>query len=357
MNIASRLLAWYDQNKRDLPWRRDTDPYRVWVSEVMLQQTRVEAVKPYFERWLERFPDVYSLAEAPEDEVLRCWQGLGYYSRARNLQQGVREVVAEYGGQIPADLQAIRTLAGVGEYTAGAILSIAYKQRQPAVDGNVLRVFSRLFCITGDIRRPATKRLITDYVENELPSDRPGDFNQAVMDLGSAICTPKQPRCDQCPLSGWCLAYKQGRQLELPERKKDAAPVVVLLAAAVVASDDGFLLRRRPAKGLLANMWEFPAVELSEQQEPREQLQQMMTELGQPVTAGEQPILQLVHTFSHRQWHVAFYRCADLPPHAAQTVSGAVWMPLAKWHEISFAGPHRKMAAILAADAGSQLDG
>ncbi len=348
MTIAEQLLEWYDENRRDLPWRRDVDPYRVWVSEIMLQQTRVETVKPYFDRWLERFPDVHTLAEAGEEEVLRYWQGLGYYSRARNLHKGVREVVTSYGGQIPDTPEDISKLSGVGEYTAGAILSIAYNQRQPAVDGNVLRVFSRLFSITGDITRLQTKKAITKVVEQELPEDRPGDFNQAIMDLGSSICIPKQPRCDRCPVVGKCLAYQQGCQDALPVRKKSTPPVEVLLVAAVIEVEGRFLLRRRPPQGLLASMWEFPALEVADYGGGLMELEALVAEAGLVVKAELQPLVQLVHTFSHRQWFIAFYRCAVLEMTVSSDLPGMVWRSPSDWDELPFAGPHQKVAELLA---------
>lgn len=356
MNIATQLLEWYDANKRDLPWRRDRDPYRIWVSEIMLQQTRVETVKPYFERWLERFPDVQALAQANEEEVLRCWQGLGYYSRARNLHQGVKEVVAGYGGQIPDTAEEIGKLTGVGEYTAGAILSIAYNRRQPAVDGNVLRVFSRLFAVTGDIGRTGTKKEIRKLVEQELPEDRPGDFNQAVMDLGAAICVPKQPRCDQCPLVTHCLAYRQGCQHSLPVRKKNAPPAPVLLAAAVIAVEGKFLLRRRPPKGLLANMWEFPALEVDDYEAGGMKLEALAAEMGLTVKAGRDPLLQLVHTFSHRQWYIAFYRCPVLEKTSFPEAEGVLWRSPTDWSDLPFAGPHRKAAAWLTGHGDDRMN-
>lgn len=348
MTIAEQLLKWYDENRRDLPWRRDRDPYRVWVSEIMLQQTRVETAKPYFERWLERFPDVHTLAEAEEEEVLRYWQGLGYYSRARNLHKGVREVVASYGGQIPDTAEEIGRLTGVGEYTTGAILSIAYNQRHPAVDGNVLRVFSRLFCITQDITRLQAKRAIREVVEQEVPEDRPGDFNQAIMDLGSSVCTPKQPRCDRCPVTEKCLAYQQGCQDALPVRKKSTPPIEVLLAAAVIEVEGRFLLRRRPPQGLLANMWEFPALEVADYSGGLVELEALVAEMGLVVKAELQPLVQLVHTFSHRQWYIAFYRCAVLEMTVSSEIQEMVWRSPSDWDELPFAGPHRKVADLLA---------
>ena len=204
------LLAWYDNEKRDLPWRRTKNPYHIWVSEIMLQQTRVEAVKEYYRRFLERFPAIEDLAAATEEEVLQQWQGLGYYSRARNLWQGAKETVAQYGGEVPKDEKSLRALPGVGEYTAGAILSIAYQQAVPAVDGNVLRVFSRLYGLQEDVQTTAAKKRVAKLVSDVLPVKRPGDFNQALMDLGSSICSPLNPQPEISPIKAFNAAYKNG---------------------------------------------------------------------------------------------------------------------------------------------------
>lgn len=347
MTLAKLLLNWYDANRRDLPWRKDKNPYHIWVSEVMLQQTRVEAVRPYYERWLERFPTMRDLAEASEEEVLQYWQGLGYYSRARALQQGVREVISAYGGEIPADPEAIRTLSGIGDYTAGAILSIAYNQHEPAVDGNVLRVFSRLFCVSYDITQLYTKRLITTLALQELPVERPGDFNQAVMDLGAAICTPRKPRCGACPLSNCCAAFQEGRQLELPVRKKAAQPELVELAAAVMEQNGQYLLRKRPSRGILANMWEFPALEVVDSQGEPQQLTEFLQQLGQTGLVDKEPVIRLLHTFSHRKWQVTFYRVTAVAISSPPKESRAAWIASSEWSKLSFAGPHRKVAALL----------
>lgn len=217
---APVLLAWYDAHRRDLPWRTPAprDPYQVWVSEIMLQQTKVEAVRPYYLRWMERFPDIATLAGANPDDVLRHWQGLGYYSRARNLQTAARDILRRYGGIMPSTRAEIRTLKGIGDYTAGAILSLAFGLREPAIDGNVLRVFARLYLIEENILSTPVRRHVTGLVQSQLPADRPGDFNEALMDLGATLCVPRAPRCGDCPLAGLCLAHRAGREQELPLR-------------------------------------------------------------------------------------------------------------------------------------------
>jgi A/G-specific adenine glycosylase len=262
--FARELLDWYDANKRDLPWRRDRDPYRIWVSEVMLQQTRVDTVIPYYERFMQRFPTVRHLAEAPEEEVLKCWEGLGYYSRARNLQAGARQVVERHGGIIPDDKAAVSLLKGVGPYTAGAILSIAFNRTEPAVDGNVMRVLSRFFLLEDDIAKPSSRAKIERLAASIIPEGRAGDFNQAVMELGALVCTPKSPGCLLCPVLAQCAGRAAGRERELPVKSKAKPPRPETRLAALVEGRGEragkVLVRRRPDSGLLARMWELPHV-------------------------------------------------------------------------------------------------
>ena len=345
MRIADILLIWYEECKRDLPWRKDKDPYKIWVSEVMLQQTRVEVVKAYFERWIERFPTLESLAEAQEEEVIQYWQGLGYYSRARNLLQGVREVSASYGGQVPKTKQEVSGLAGIGDYTSGAILSIAYNKKEPAIDGNVLRVFSRLYCLEEDISLPIVKRQIRELVEREIADDYPGDFNQALMDLGATICIPKVPRCSICPLQQHCLGRAKGLQQQLPIKKKKTPPLPVRLIAGVLQEGEFFLLRRRPAKGLLAGMWEFPAVEIQAEDDMSVFQKVFFHETGQEIELGTL-LFQCIHTFSHRKWDISFYHCTGSPGDIPDD-SQIYWINRDNWGKLSFAGPHRKMAECL----------
>ena len=262
--VRQRLLAAYDAGKRDLPWRRKTDPYCIWVSEVMLQQTRVETVIPYYERWVERFPDLEALADADEDEVLLAWQGLGYYSRARRLHEGARVVRERYQGTLPPNSEGLRELPGIGPYTAGAVASIAYGEVVPAVDGNVKRVLSRLY----DLPNPSPKEL-QKLAGSLVDPSRPGDFNQALMELGALICTPRSPECHTCPLATECLALDQGTVEVRPSRKpKRPVPEMEVAVLVLAARDEDealhLLLRKRPSTGLLAGMWEFPGVEVPE---------------------------------------------------------------------------------------------
>ncbi len=354
MPLADELLKWYDKNARELPWRNDKDAYKIWVSEVMLQQTRVEVVKDYYKRWMERFPTPEILAQTSEQEVLKYWQGLGYYSRARHLLSGVREVCAIYGGKVPEDQTKVQELPGVGEYTAGAILSIAYNKRTPAVDGNVLRIFSRLFCITEDIMKQATKRAVYRLVREHMSIERPGDFNQALMDLGATVCVPQKPRCHLCPLTGFCEAYAQEIQDTLPIRAPKKEPVLMQLAAGIVVRDDYYLVRQRPSSGLLSGMWEFPTLEVMENGVPTEQLKGwLQDELKQDVQIGKE-IFHYVHKFSHRTWDISFYQCHWQA--GGKIPEKTYWLSSPELAGLPWAGPHRKVARALGIEMSRTLN-
>ncbi len=258
--FSAALLAWYSREKRDLPWRRTRDPYRIWVSEAMLQQTRVETVIPYYERFLKRFPTLKALALADRQDVLKAWEGLGYYRRAVHLHEGARAVSARHGGCFPQEAALIRSLPGIGEYTAGAIRSIAFGQDAALVDGNVARVFSRLAAISLPVLDPAAKRLFWGLAEALLPAGKAGDFNQALMELGATVCTPRQPSCGDCPVERFCLARAKGWTDRLPVRTPRKALPERRELVAVVLRGDTLLLRRRPEGGLLGGLWEFPSV-------------------------------------------------------------------------------------------------
>ncbi|GAA0450614.1 A/G-specific adenine glycosylase [Alkalibacillus silvisoli] len=253
------LIYWYNERKRDLPWRENQDPYRIWVSEIMLQQTQVDTVIPYFEQFMNRYPTVYDLAEANQQEVLKSWEGLGYYSRARNLHEAVREVVESYDGKVPGDKKELKKLKGIGSYTQGAILSIAFDQPEPAVDGNVMRVMSRVLQIEEDIAKPKTKKLFEDVVANVMSEEDPSSFNQGLMELGALICKPKNPQCQICPVQKHCAAFGQGIQAELPIKTKAKKQKKEAYFALVMIDPAGhYFIQKRPEEGLLANLWEFP---------------------------------------------------------------------------------------------------
>ncbi|HEV2488419.1 MAG TPA: A/G-specific adenine glycosylase [Candidatus Acidoferrales bacterium] len=274
--IRRRLLAWYHANRRALPWRNSRDPYRIWVAEIMLQQTRIAAVIPYYEKFLRRFPTVESLAHAREGQVLKHWAGLGYYSRARNLHRAAREILRKHGGQFPKSLDQALALPGIGQYTAAAILSIAYDAPLAALDGNVARVLSRLFALRGDARGTRHQRKLAAVAQQLLPSRSPGDWNQAMMELGETVCTPRAPRCDSCPVSHLCRAYALGLSGEIPLSRKKPPTVAMRIAAAVLLDPRGrTLLTKSPGRHdavLFSRMWQFPALELSSRAVGAEQL-------------------------------------------------------------------------------------
>lgn len=329
-----RLLRWYRRHDRELPWRQGApDPYRVWVSEIMLQQTRAEAVKPYYASWMERFPSVEDLAAADEDEVLHAWQGLGYYARAKHLHRAAREVHETYGGRLPQDIKKLRALPGIGEYTAGAIASIAFGQREAAVDGNVLRVYARLFGVDEDILKTSGRQKIRRLVEDTLPKDA-GDFNAALMDLGADVCIPKHPRCTSCPLSDACFAFQNGRTEALPVRGKKKAPKVYDAACGLCVRDGKILMHRRSPHGMLASMWEFPMVLGSGAGEAREDLSALLS--GE----AEGPLWSHTHIFTHQVWHMKAYSMANF-----SVPEGYVLFDETKLSELPLAGPHARLAA------------
>ena len=260
--FSVRILDWYDKHARVLPWRGHVDAYAVWVSEIMLQQTRVETVIAYFERWMHRFPTVQSLAAAPEQVVLSAWEGLGYYSRARNLHKAAKIVVSQFDGRLPQDIAQLRSLPGIGRYTAAAIASIAFGKGVATLDGNLKRVFSRVFDIPQFANSPAGEEILWALAERHVPLGRAGDYNQALMDLGATICLPKNPMCLLCPLGELCKARSLGIQEQRPVMKPKAPVPHKLKVAAVVIMNGKTLLKQRPAEGLLGGLWEFPSAEV-----------------------------------------------------------------------------------------------
>lgn len=307
--FQSDLIKWFEANQRDLPWRKDQDPYKVWVSEIMLQQTRVDTVIPYFFRFIEQFPTIQDLANAEEQKVLKAWEGLGYYSRVRNLQAAVREVNEQYGGVVPNNKQEISKLKGVGPYTAGAILSIAYGVPEPAVDGNVMRVISRIVASYEDISKQKTRKIIEEIVAELISKDNPSAFNQGIMELGALICTPTSPTCNICPVQKHCRAFKLNVQQELPIKAKKAKPKRKKMAAAIIVNEKGqALIHRRPSSGLLANLWEFPNVEVYDKNEMKEQLIQFLNDEFQLDGNVETEIFSVEHVFSHIIWDISVFK-------------------------------------------------
>ena len=309
-NLTQPLLAWYEENKRSLPWRGTTDPYRIWVSEIMLQQTRVEAVIPYYERFLKALPAISDLAECGEDRLLKLWEGLGYYSRVRNMQKAAKKLVQEHDGEMPQDYDEVLALPGIGPYTAGAITSIAFGVASPAVDGNVLRVLARAADDATDILSAAMKKRVTDMLLAAMPKACPGVFNQALMDLGACVCLPNGvPKCQQCPWKPQCLALKRGTVDELPVRIKKTKRRTEERTVLLVMDGERVLLHKRPPQGLLAGLYELPNIEgsLSENDAVENVRQMQLDPMYIEVLADAK------HLFSHIEWRMKGYlvRVAD----------------------------------------------
>ena len=303
--IGTALLNWYLENKRDLPWRYNTQPYPIWVSEIMAQQTRITALLPYYRRFLGLFPDIQTLAAADEEEVLKAWEGLGYYSRARNLHRAAQIVVRDHNGQLPDTEKGLLSLPGIGEYTAAAILSIAFGRMIPAVDGNVFRVHARLALDETEISLPAAKKSAKAFALACMPPEHPGHFTQALMELGALVCTPKSPLCGECPLSSLCLAFGQGRQAELPVKAEKKAKEELDITVLFVTDHAGRIAMRRRSESLLHGMWEFMTVEgaLNE-----DEIITLLTELEIPPHSVQSAGTK-THIFTHKIWHMSGYRC------------------------------------------------
>ena len=302
--MVTPLLVWYREHKRSLPWRDDPSPYHVWVSEIMLQQTRVEAVKGYYARFLEELPEIKALAEVPEEKLLKLWEGLGYYNRARNLHKAAQRISEEYGGEMPADYDKILSLPGIGAYTAGAIASIAFGLPMAAVDGNVLRVFARYLADPTDIAEEGLKKRRKEEIEQVIPKEQPGVFNQALMDLGAMICLPNgEPKCAECPLRQKCRALKEDRTAEFPVKAPKAGRRIEEKTVFVIQYQDRVLIRKRPAKGLLAGLYELPA---SPGHLKRKDALAFVEALGfQPLHIETLPDSR--HVFSHLEWRMKGY--------------------------------------------------
>jgi len=310
-----QLLAWFRQYQRDLPWRRSNDPYRIWLSEIMLQQTRVTAVIPYYERFIERFPDIHALASAPQEEVLRLWSGLGYYSRARNLHRAAQEIVAKHGGLFPRGEKDALELPGIGRYTAAAILSIAYGAKHAVLDGNVARVLARLFAVQGDLRDAKLWQSLQESADALLDPKSPGDWNQAMMELGATLCTPQSPQCLLCPVTQFCEARKLGLADSLPARRKKRATEKIVLAAAVLLDPRGRTLLLPPpamprgqaiharVSVLVSKLWHFPTIGV--RRNPAAELRAHLNEIFPPSRAKDPPELEPLPTARHAVTHHA----------------------------------------------------
>ena len=355
MSFVPILLDWYEHNARELPWRSDVSPYRTWISEIMLQQTQVETVMPYFARWMARFPDIETLAAADEQDVLAVWEGLGYYSRACNLHRAARQVMKDHNGQLPCTRASLQTLPGIGPYTAAAIASIAFGEDAAAVDGNIRRVFARLFDVRVPARSTQGEQELGALTQVHLPSGRAGDYNQALMDLGALICKPKNPDCTNCPIAEGCIARQLGLQEERPVRMPRKKIPHLTVTAAVIHLDRRVLLAQRPPNGLLGGLWEFPGGTLEDddpdlttclQREIRE-------ELGVEIHIDE-PFGRYDHAYTHFRITLHAFLCRLTDEALPQALEGQalVWAALPELPDYPMGKVDRQIARRLIKESG-----
>lgn len=348
--IATALLDWFARNKRDLPWRRTYSPYHVWISEIMLQQTQMERGVDYFKRWIARFPDVESLAEAPEDEILKLWEGLGYYSRARNLHKAAREVVHRHKGLLPSSPKALQALPGIGPYTARAISSIAFERDECVVDANVERVVTRLYDIALPVKSSQARDTIEASVTALLPRGRARDFNQALMEFGSLVCSPRNPDCAGCCLAERCLARKRGVQQERPVIVKAPSPIYISMATGVLIHDGRILTQKRRADDVWGNLWEFPGGVVENGETPGQAVvREYLEETGLAVNHPE-PIASFKHSFTRYRVTLHAFSVTLLSSPGELVLQDAQEHRWAGWSEImklAFPAGHRKLVRHL----------
>ncbi len=343
-NFIEALLAWFAKNKRDLPWRQTRDPYRIWISEVMLQQTQVATVIPYYHRFLKAFPDIQNLAQAKDHLLMKAWEGLGYYARARNLREAAQVIVEKHGGKLPASREALSELKGFGAYTAASVASLAFNQDAAAVDGNVMRVLSRVFAIESDIRKAAAKREFQRIADSLVPAGRAGEFNEALMELGALICKPKNPACERCPVRRFCRAFRQGRVAELPRKSPKQATPHHHIAIGVVHKNGRVLIALRPAEGLLGNLWEFPGGKLQSPETLAECCRrEVLEETGIDIEVGN-CFSVVPHSFTHFRITLHAFHCryktGKASPRSSQKI---IWVRAKDLDKYAFPKANKKI--------------
>jgi A/G-specific adenine glycosylase len=345
---SAALVDWWHRHKRDLPWRRRTDPYAIWVSEIMLQQTRVATVVPFYERFLHRFPDVHALAGASRDDVLKTWEGMGYYSRARNLHQAAQQVVAQHDGELPSDVPELRKLPGIGRYTSGAIASIAFSLDEPVLDGNVTRVLCRVFRIAQDPKRGDIQRKLWSLARRLIPRGKAGLFNQAMMDLGATVCVPRKPLCLQCPLRDVCSALAHGQQEQLPLKKPRPPLPHQTIVVGVVWRGKRLLIDQRPEEGLLGGLWEFPGGKVEEGETLEDALlREIREELGIRVRVLG-PLATVQHAYTHFRITLHAFECRHVSGRArAIECSDWKWVELERLGEFAFPRANGRLIELL----------
>lgn len=349
-DFRTAILRWYDENKRSLPWRDCNDPYKIWISEIMLQQTRIDQALPYYKRFTRKFSSVEVLAEADQQEVLKVWEGLGYYSRARNMHAAAKTIVEEFDGSVPDTWEEITRLMGVGPYTASAVLSIAYGKPHAAVDGNIIRVLTRYYGIEENVRETSTRNSIQELADELLDRERPGDYNQALMELGATVCTPSNPECTQCPVSGGCTAYSTLRTEEIPCKSSAPKKPHHQIGVGICLNEENnkVLIAHRPEDAMLGGLWEFPGGKQKKDESIEETVQrELREELGATISI-EEPFMQLDHAYSHFKitLHAFICRIEDGNP-SPKTSQEIKWVPVEDLSEYPFPKANRKLTEKL----------
>ncbi len=342
--MQNQLLDWFDKNKRELPFRKNKNPYNIWISEIMLQQTQVDTVIPYYNRFMERYPTLNDLAMANEEDVFKLWEGLGYYSRAKNILKCAKQIHEDYAGVFPKGFEEVIKLAGIGPYTTGAILSIAFDMKYPAVDGNVMRVISRMYHIDADISESKTRKIFEAKVSELIP-DRSGDFNQALMELGALICSPKSPKCNVCPVSGDCFAYKNDATDKLPVKTKKIRNKKLEVAVGLILKDDKLLMIKNQ-EGLLAGLWGLVNGQGETVQESKHNLMEDLLKSHQLTIQKIRKTGEAKHVFTHRTWHMTIYKIL-VSEHIQSEDIKSQWVPIKEIDQYAISTANKKALAFL----------
>ena len=346
LKIQEGLLQWFVENGRDLPWRRDYAPYEVWISEIMLQQTQIKTMLPYYHRWMERFPDLRSVANAPEDELFRCWEGLGYYARVKNIQKAARQIVSEFDGKLPCDFDSIRSLPGIGRYTAGAIMSFACNADYPAADANAARILARIFNISIRSDSKEFQDAVWHYATEILPRGQARNFNQALMDFGSRICVSGVPLCAECPIASGCGSFAAGTAERIPVKAVKRAPEQIRRVIGIFLRDGKVLVRKRPESGLMPNLWEFPGGDAKGGEMPEKVLGDLwLREFGIPIGAMKKlTIVKHSHTAFRVTLHAFLCEACGRMPDTSERLK---WLDLGELEKFGFPAAHRKVIRVL----------
>lgn len=351
LGIQRLLLTWFGRSQRDLPWRKEYRPYEIWISEIMLQQTQVKTMLPYFHRWIARFPDVRAVARAREEELLKHWEGLGYYSRVKNIRRTAEIIVRDHGGMFPVEHRTILSLPGIGPYTAGAISSIAFNEDRPLVDGNVERIFARLFDLDKPVKEKASRKFIWSMAEELLPAGRARQFNQALMDLGATICLPRRASCEKCPLRGFCESRRAGTVDARPVNGRRKNTVAIEVAVGILLRRGRVLIQKRPPSGLMPNLWEFPGGKILPGESPEQALvREFREELELEVLCRER-IASIKHSYTSFKVSLHAFKCAPARPGQKPVLHSAVearWIPVAELERFAFPAANRKLIGMIA---------